>query len=309
MLTCQAIVKDLLTYIGVQQLDPIPEGTRTTGYMLSQSDINRALASVNGALQEIYAAMPAVMKRQQRSCFFNAPTPLTLALTQYGTTATVVSGWASWMVQCAIVIPGDQYINQIVGINSDATTVTLLRAYLGASATQTATVYADACLLASDVKSVIAPVQTSIGFRPLWPCTDRRSFSPSLWKMTGIPRRYIVDTYANTALTYNPYWLRVTPMPLVAMNVSFDAELQPVEVTSAAIGTDESDPNYYFTSLPQEWCETILLPVARKNFMTHPAFNNASAAQQIQEGYDNALGILRGTNPLPMTDRTRAHYL
>lgn len=321
-MTAAEVLLDLLSYVGIKSFRASSNSNALNRPGISQSDINAGIAAINGALQEINEKGPQSFKYDRRSAFLYGPTAVVLNVT-HGLGGTFVSGQQSWMLGCSILVAGDPYLNEIIGFNGSA--VSLQRGFTGATSTDvSATVYCDASLLESDVSAVVEPVEIPPN-RRLRQAQSRAAFdrfayqsnsgsaqgyATSTSKTTGTPILYLVDSRYDLASNYLPLYLRVNPMPSAPISVVFSVERKCERVDAAIYSDDDSDPGYEFTSVPADWVERILLPIARQKFTSHPAFKNATAKQSIANEYkDIILSLQQGEAFNHSRGATRALYL
>jgi hypothetical protein len=300
--TGQEVILDLLRYIGVTGFTAVDNDQRLNRPGLDNDDIRRALAALNSALQTIQKYGPQALKDDERAAFFNNPTSVQIvALVTNGQSATLSAPPPAWMLGCSILVPGDSDMNRIMDITGSD--FSFLRGYRGPGGVVTATVYADCALLGPDISAVLEPVNGSqitgiITNHKTLRHADLDTFinfqreiasqsSPA--NLVGIAELYHVERRRDGDL-----FLRVAPIPGSGMNVTFKAKLRAERVTEGIIDeSGVSDPGYEFTSLNQDDVESILLPIARWKFFTHPALKNAEARQAVKMEYDEAILALR----------------
>jgi hypothetical protein len=329
-----SIALQLLPLIGVRTLhaDAVPQN----GVALDDGDIDACAIAITQALQEIFGLGPVALSEQRYSSVLRPPTNVTFTATQYSTTISAFTTWASWMEGCTIQ-GGDGEDNELISATE------LLRPYMGSSSSVSATVYADAILLPSWVKNTIEPVETP-QVRGLSGVTSREEFygygHPYYYsdepahrsgaynyttrtKTIGDPCVYFVEPRLDPDAGALPLFMRFNPMPGQAIPVTFRVKRKPPRITSSNIvdgGTAETAGRLYLQPLeseedagagvdlviPTDWHESILLPFAKKWFIAHPAFNNASAAAQIMDQYRVAKAELESF--APQISPTQGHY-
>lgn len=317
--SAQAVVLDLLRYIGVTGFAPVDNRQILNQPGLDDDDIRRAVAGVNSALQSIQKHGPKNLRVAQRSVVYPDSSTITAAVTSGSKTITVI-GPAATLKGCTIMIDGDGDANRIMAINGTA--LTLLRAYLGdTGAAVSATVYGDCATAESDVQAIEEPVFGSNDLR-IFPARDMAHFenlhtqwctlwggNPS-WNWASWGGQYL---YLEEPLRDGTLQIRITPRP-PRFNVTFQARLRAERITSGStyIGVTPTfaDPGYYFTSLHDDNVESILLPIARWRFVSgHPAVKNTETASRLKVEYDEAMELLKTGNKLTSVSKpTRARY-
>jgi hypothetical protein len=301
-MTGQEVILDLLRYIGVTGFTAVANDQRLNRPGLDNDDIRRALAALNSVLQTVQKYGPQALKDDERAAFFNNPANVAItALVANGQSATLSAPPPAWMLGCSILIAGDSDINRIMDITGSD--LSLLRGYRGPGGVVSATVYADCALLGADIAAVLEPVN---GSQITGTLTNHKTLrhadidtflnfqreiasqaSPA--NLVGIASIYHVERRRDGDL-----FLRVAPIPASAINVTFKAKLRAERVDEGIIDeSGVSDPGYEFKSLNQDDVESILLPIARWKFFTHPALKNAEARQAVKMEYDEAILALR----------------
>lgn len=293
-MTVAQLALRLLARIGVVSFDPTLNATNQLRRGLVSGDLDEALAAINGAMQECFGLGPAELSEQDMGGVLRAPTAVTLNVTQYSTTISSFTTYASWMEGCTIRIAGDTADNVIVSSTA------LRRPYIGSTTSgAAATVYADAIPCSSNVRNVLGPVVipntsplVAMGTRDEFLRWDNAAYTPNrsgippqaaymLSKMIGRPGAWFSDTNYNASDAFTPVYLRVSPMPDRAYPIEYRAKLKPPVFVQADLyaGTAyATDPG---TIIPFDWVEDTLLPIALQRFTAHPAFDNSSAAGEI----------------------------
>lgn len=325
-MTVQEVVLDLLSYANVYgfELGGVPE---------DETEIVRAVAGVNHALQDIYRDGPSSLKYDSRSSFVNAPTTITLACTLGGKTATKAGSFAEWMRGCSVMIEGDSILNRIVDITTVGgnSVFSLQRAYLGATGSHSGLVYGDCFLMDSDVVAVIEPVCLSPDNIRLWPAQTKADFMRTRYwscpvsgryccyipfyttweKVTGVPTTYRVEQRSDSAIVGGgSIYLGLNAMPTVVGNVSYDVYRKPALISRddlAESGGD--DPDVAIAAIPEDMVESILLPIARfKYTAAHPEAKVGEKNTTLKVAYDEAVASLKGEGS-PQINANRARYI
>jgi hypothetical protein len=316
-MTGQEVVLDLLRYIGVTGFTAVANDQALNRPGLDDDDTRRALGAVNSALQTIQKHGPQSLKFGERAAFFRDPTTVAiLVIVTNGQSATLSTLAPSWIIGCSILIDGDADLNRISDISGSQ--ISLLRGYRGPGGVVGAVVYADCALLGPDVGSVLEPVYGSQSVngiannQRLRPAADLNEFTR--WqrqegiasRQIGIASRYLVERRRSGEL-----FLRVTPMPGASFNATFQAKLRPERVDEGILDTTGvADPGYEFTSVNEDDVESVLLPIARWRFFTHPALKNAESRGSVKAEYDEVMISVRNGSAFEVEVKSEpAHYI
>lgn len=311
MMTAQQIALRLAKYIGVTSLDPADPANTANPLKpaLVPGDIDDIVAAINGGLQELWDFAPAAMRYQRIGSFLRAPMPVTVDAQNYSKTVTI-HGYEPWMAGCSLRFNGDVADNEI------HTETTLLREYLGATATGvSATVYHDCITPDSSVLEIVGPVEIpqvrrleNAGSRAEFYCYDRTQVGGDdyghIWiklnataKQPAQPWAYFVDTDYSPDQDGLSVRLRFLPVPDTTYPIAYGARINAPSITAQDIGTTD-DPGTTFP-IPGNWDESVLLPMALKRFSGHPSFGagNPFAGAEIDRQYKMALKITGGETP------------
>lgn len=318
-MTAQEVVLDLLRFIGVTGFAPPQNEQRLNRPGLDDDDTRKALASVNTALSTIRDNGPQSLKQAERAAYFGVPANLIItAIAPTGQSATASTVPPAWMLGCSALLEGDIELNRIMDIVGNQ--VSLLRGYRGGLPNLTMTVYFDCSLLGDDIAKVLQPltgappyveVELTDNYRRFNE-TQRRHWSPGNavqdipQRQPGAPRIALVERRRNGQL-----FLRVTPMPGTAYNLTFQAELNPEQIDEGVLDTTgATDPGYEFESLRPSEVVSLLLPLARGDFFQHPALKNNESRQAVKLAYDAVMRRLTAGNAFESSvPRSRAKYI
>lgn len=321
-LSAQKVVLDLLRYVGITGFTAVANEQSLNQPGIDDDDVNRALAAVNSALQTIQKHGPQDLKFARRSAYFRTPESIAnIGVTNGLRAATSGVALSSWMVGCSVMLTGDSELNRIMSITGTA--VTLLRAYLGTTGVVGGTVYADCALLDNDVSTVLEPV-LGTGNLILRKAPDIDEFERLRTRCWCHAGTNYVGTLASitTAIGTPCLWmverqlggipfLRVSPMPPTAFVATYQAKLRAERITATVLDqTGATDPNYYFQSLHDDEVESLLLPIARWRFFTHPALKNSESRGSVKADYDEVYATLKaGTIFESSEGTTRATFI
>jgi hypothetical protein len=313
------MVLDLLRNIGVTGFTA-PENDQALNQPgLDDDDVRRALSAINAGLQTIQKYGPQSLRFGERATYFEAATPIHLSVALNSRAGTASTTPPAWMLGCSILIEGDADLNRIEGITGDD--FAFLRGYRGVTnANRLATVYGDAALLDEDIGAVLPPVA---GF-PNLQLREARSLSEfenytKRWvpgtegaaegtnsRQPGTPAYYYVERRRDGG----QLMIRVTPMPAVSFNCTFQAKIRAEHIDEDIVDTAAGvDPGYEFQSLHRDDIDTLLLPIARWHFFTHPALKNAETRQTVKAAYDEVMVNLKNGAAFEVSvSKTRARY-
>lgn len=314
-MTVQTLAIELLRDFGITTLTPADSADNVSTRGPSTGDLQAIINALNEANIEIWGEAPSNLFRKNFGYYLHAPTTVSVAVTQFSTAATITT-WSGWMEGCTIRISGDSADNEIAYQN------VLVRPYMGGTGTTSAVVYADcipftdAVVTGSDViGSVFAPVRLP-GYGDLSHCADRQTFlqecglvdvvtphtrpagflqSNTFNKQIATPSSYFVDTSNRQNEAYTMY-LRVNPMPSLAVPITWEASLGPPTWTTADIdnGDHATDPN---TSIYLPFPLMYLKRVARRIIAADGRFNNLSGKELIVQHAEEAVASLGDLRP------------
>lgn len=256
-------------------------------------------AALNSALQDLFAKGKPWVRTDKRGAVLNAPTTVTIAVTN-GSTAGTITGWASWMAGCSIVIDGAAVDNEIRNASASAV---LRYPYSGTTGTKTALVYHDSITMGDDVLELHGEIR--VDNRTLHLMTGPAAFAAigatedfgfpqtiadaRIGVTAGLSIGYEVETWSPDGATAPVIRVRLYPAPAQAGFMSYSAMLVPPSVTDiSSAGT---------LPIPYQFMESIFLPIATKKLRTCPFWRAATADQQIEDDYNNALRNLNESEP------------
>jgi hypothetical protein len=310
-MTIQSLAKLLMRDLGLRTLTPAGSVDNSDTRGPGAGDLDAVCAAINGAYVELWNRSPSAMFERRTGGVLYPPTTVTVSCTQYSNTISITSGYASWMIGCTIVFAsGDTSDNEILETNTQ-----LLRPFMGATGSYTATVYCDAILLPSTDIVILDPVEIR-GQRVLLPASSWEELqrfsgvvrtmhgynsvgygSAAMNKLSGQPLTYWVDTrYEQTGTATRSTFLRFGPMPSAPFPIDYRLLATPPVVTSADIdnGDHSTDPG----TLPIVWFpELTLYAVARQHLSGDPLFTNVAARAEIMRQYELAIHSLANVKP------------
>lgn len=309
--TVRALALRLLRDFGVTSLNPAsPSGQP---FPIEPTDPDDIVGVINSSLQDYSGDAPLESKEQNLGAYLNAPTTVTLSVTNASNVITTFTGYQSWMLGCTIRIAGDPQDNEMTS------QTVLARPYTGSTTSSAeATVYGDAVQLDGTVAKVLNPVSLP-NQSPLIACTDRWTFMrmsgyplvvnadgtaygyPFFWfvqKIISRPRFWYLEGAYTAGLAYVPRRIRVAPMPDMAYSMAYKAASAAWGIGALDIDTGDhtTDPGIQFP-ISDGLVESILMPICRQKLSGLPQFKNDACRPEIARAYKKAnekLSNLRG---------------
>lgn len=304
-LTVRTVVDDLLSYLNANQRTIPPDAT-------VDNPLTWALQTIHGALQEMTGLAPALWFKTRRGGRIYAPVTLTIGTVTGGTASfstSGISGWASWMNGCSILIAGEKW-NRIIDVIGS--TAYLLNVPLASGSNVSATVYCDSVSIDTDIIQILNKVQLNDRYDLDMAGTyeDLQYALYSSWNdpfgsgMAGtdetrptsnvIPRLSFVETFYKSSFSEPAKRMLLAPMPIAAGLFNFAARIAPPKFATSDIygaGPGYADP---LTPIPVEDSLAIAIfqPIARKRWMACPWWNNDEAAKEIERQYEVAMALV-----------------
>ena len=297
-MTVAALLQRLTRNLTVRSVTDMPAGEST-----------RVFDALNDAVREWFEMAPPEWKRNTTSALIQAPLQISITVTQNGTAFTLNTSFpaggyaaAADLVGKALLIAGESSLNRIQSSGE------LLKPYLGATGTVTATVYCDTVPFASS--------DWRIDGDPLWRgegMFQSRRVTPwmgvmNIW-MEPLQTDRPVPVYFGTPLWYwtgshqpslsqaTPYWyLYLWPLPATVGTLLFTKECVPPAYNIADLQTqrDVPIPDAYIPTLVQRsQLRLISSPLWRKDAsVTAAAADGQAALETLQrltaQGRDTA---------------------
>lgn len=261
------------------------------------------LEAMNGALQECFGNASPWVRRDERGVILKAPTSVTIAVVQ-GSCEAVITGWASWMAGCSIVISGHDCDNQI---RNNVAECALKYPYDGTSGTVAATVYHDCVTLGDDVLSVFGPL--SVQGRVIHPRPSanfgnvltndygshedfgitRSGYSPRIGPSSGQPLVYAVETWSPSDTESPVYRIRISPANSISGVMDYNVMLRPPVLDDLQ--------SQSLLPIPAGFVQSIFMAIARKKLMGCPFWRDVSNADEIARSHKEAMDLLTKINP------------
>lgn len=290
--TAQRAALDLCSLVGVTTLAAAPIALR-----------NRILSDMNKTLQKLWTMVPQWWNEDTQAERLRAP----VAVSGLGLTngAKTISGLAdAWMAGCTIAIEGQEFQNQLGAITE------LVNPYTGpTTANGSAIVYQDAINLGETIAGVLPPV-ILLGERELASLRGRRdvrTFSQhgghrdeqllieptSYWigenRDVDVPIGYYVERAVVSNRVINR--LRLSPLPDREYVVQFQVRLEAPRLTAI---------DSTVLRVPQQYVDSIFLPMLRLAFASWPEFKNQGNTSYIRDDSNEALQLIAKLKPQPV---------
>jgi len=302
-MTFSALAARLMIYFSPEERSIPDSGT----YPGRNADV---LGAINGALQELFGEGKPWIRKADLGAWLNAPTTITIAVTN-GATAATITGWQAWFAGCTIAIDGGTIDNRITNASS---TVELKFPHDGPTGTVSATVYQDSLTIPDTVARVLEPVRvqglrihpmTNAGAGVTYRSSEDYGFRPTALNAAYIPGRmasrvarptgYYVDTWMPSATATPLIRMALSTAPQEAMQVEYSATLK------APIGTAL---NSDVIPVPLDYVDSLLWPIARQRLTGSEFFRNESAKEEIGRAYKEAMSLLDSLKPRTRSGNT-----
>lgn len=217
--------------------------------------------------------------RDGEAAAIRAPKTITIAVTQYGKTATV-TGWEAWMSGCTVLIDGDDNYNRLLNPFVADTARSLQRPYMGTSGSKSATVWNDWSILASNVRSICQPVMLN-QYIILGRATSLASITGrrvgSRLPVTGVPKEWFA--LAHPHLGKERAGILLDNLPVSEFLLSYDARIAFDPITALNDSRAEIIPG-------DGRDKSMFLPVVRYLFSSQPGCSTPK--QELQDGFQRA---------------------
>lgn len=228
---------------------------------MEQQDIAEA---ANAALSQTYNALPTYFKEITEGFLFPGPQPITLSVVQFSSELSS-SVFTDEQIGRSVVLQGDPAWNQVIATNR------LLNPYMGPTGITSGTLYGDS------VYSQRYPFDRIIGnptFANLsFGILANQSLTPAptggrwFWQQqVGVPLVWWTQTLGNSQGNEPLLVLRVAPAPqqpyvLDVRMAYWSKRLTPQDYTDNTI-----------LPVPDQFLESVLIPLALQAFMSSPAW-------------------------------------
>ena len=228
---------------------------------MEQQDIAEA---ANAALAQAYNALPTYFKEITEGFLFPAPQPITLAVVQFSNQLSS-SVFTDEQIGRSVVLQGDPAWNQVIATDR------LLNPYMGPTGTAGGTLYGDA------VYSQRYPFDRIIG-NPTFANRSlgilaNQSLAPAnnggrwFWQQqVGVPLVWWTQPLGNSQGNEPLLVLRVSPAP----NQAYVMDVRMAYWSKRLTPQDYADNT--ILPVPDQFLETVLIPLALQAFMSSPAW-------------------------------------
>lgn len=238
--------------------------------MIEQEDLMEA---ANGALMQTYNALPAYFKEITEGFELPAPQSITLAVV-HGSNELSSSVFTDAQIGRSVLLDGDPNWNQVISTDR------LLNPYMGLTGVASGTLYGDA------VYSTRYPFDRIIG-NPTFANRSSASYtyrelvkvnnSSDMWPQqnVGQPMGWWVQMLGNSQGNEPLMVLRFSPAPNQAYVVDVRLAFWSKRLTLQDYTDNATLP------VPDQFLETVLLPLALRNFMSSPAWKSGPGDKDV----------------------------
>lgn len=245
------------------------------------------LGACNNALGELYNNLPTYLKEQTQGFTLPAPLAITIGVTNG---SKLLSGYAftEQQIGASINISGDGLRNQLLG---PIATMSLMNAYQGPTGSTTATIYGDA------IHPTTIPFDRIIASprfadETVWPMVQQsmqRLDFPFLGMMPqiGRPMSWWTQSMGNSQGNQPLLVLKFFPQP----DKIYEIRVRLAFWSQRLLMTDYDNANPL--TVPDQFLETALLPLALRAFRTSPAWEKRGDEDEIIAAADRGLAFLR----------------
>jgi hypothetical protein len=268
-------------------------GDYTKLSFMEQQDVADA---ANAALTQLYDALPSYFKQMTEGFSLPGPKPITLSVV-HNSPELSSSVFTDEQIGRSIVLVGDPNWNQVIATDR------LLNPYMGPTGTANGTLYGDAVYSQRYPLDRIVGNPTfanpSLGFFtarelircnvPGWPWAQQ----------VGMPRSWWTQTLGNSQGNEPLLVLRVSPAPdqeyvINVRSAYWSKRLLPQDYTDNTI-----------IPVPDQFLESILIPLALQAFMASPAWNPGPDDNRVIERAQAALQMAKNQYAMPGVPNNR----
>lgn len=291
---------DLASFLGVEDPTHIPDNA-----------LARMVNDLNASLQEIWVKGPGWLREGNVGAILYGPTNVTFGtITQSSNVWTGADTLPAWATRNTIRINGETYDNQIL---SKARKEFLLP-ISGNTRAGSGVVYGDSVKLPSYAQSVLRviipdkyqlnPVPESTALMRYGRYGYRLDYGSEFEYKTITTRLDVREPTHFRIESHRPispqgyqnvveYYVRVVPLPPAPTPIQIDLEFAPPKYSTFTVlaGPEEEIP------LPNNYAESILLPIVRAKFATWPHFNQPDMVKNLLDEADLAMRQLDNLRP------------
>jgi len=244
------------------------------------------LDALNAATQQIAAFAPlSWYGAEEYADYIRAPQSITLTGLTTGSRAMTWAAISSnaWSNGCALMLAGDSAINRL---KRTADSYELHLPYMGASSSDTATIYQDVIEMPENFLKLKGDV-VMIGDNVIHVVATNDQMGSG--KEMGSPQFVGAPTLAKLISRYNrskarvPF-LKLNSLPTAASRIAFEYHLRPLDV---AAWTDER-----YDLVPIQYVQSVLIPIALSKLAELSSIVSESRIPMIQAGGTTAFQIL-----------------
>jgi len=276
--------------------------------------LNAALEAVNAAAQQIYISGPDTLSR--RTYGFTLDAPASVNVSHSSSAWTMPTGWDASFTGRTFKINSESVHNRItaVGTTPDFSAERAPAADLTAVA---ATVWHDAIALPAEITHVLPgvtldeeiPMRAATSQADLYAETRYRFDYGERFRYANIatkpplparPSAYFVTSFypVISTATQPGLFVRISPFPDASYVLTIAARVRPTRIVLADLdaSNDGAACNDYI-SLPADWDELFLLPIAKQFLTASPYFKNEGVKAEIARASASAIDSLSKMRP------------
>ena len=275
----------------------------------------RRLASdLTATMQEIYDLAPAIYKTRLGAALAAAVTG-NITVTSGETVCTTAVSYVSG----STVNVGGIYNQIFLNADGDAE---LVFPYVGTSGTVQATFYGDCIPLPDTVERLIGPVyladsirlekrvnrqdfnSVTLGSRGYGDYGRRRINLDVSRPLIGTPLTYWVEPSLSVGATNHTsnLWLRVSPIPRAAVEVSFDVRLRSPRFEISDLESEDA-PSDRTLVVASDYVESLVRPIFLARWANSPWFKDREARKALQDDAATARARLLAKRPQQPSNR------
>lgn len=266
-----------------------------------------AIQAINGALQELFTNS-VWTRRDSEGFLLFAPVTVSVTVTEGSKTVAFGAGWDTRFLGCSCRIGGATVDNRIKSVAT--TDATMIYPHDGPTGAADVIVWCDCLTLAANIAEVLRPVfirggpflsprpgpaslnahqtnEEDYGFDRL--VVNPITHEADMDTVAGMPQFYTVEEFQSDDYAVPIRRLRIYPAPS-------GQQLLSARVRYAAPNYAATDTNKVLP-VPNEYVESILIPVAEQHLTRSEFFRNESAKPAIAQSYQTAINLLRSLNP------------
>lgn len=278
----------------------------TVDYPGRNESVERA---INAALQELNSLNAPWQRRTEYGFIAQAPASVTVTVTEGSRLIDFGPDWQDWFEGCTLRVSNAEWENRIRGKNVEGQCL-LVSPHDGATSTVSATVFCDSITLDDEIQEVMTPVFIKGQLR-MHPVSSVSNLAhsierfedygmedsvhvapnpPTIEETSSCPRRYAIDPGLVDQFGKDRRRLRFYP----AADKKYLIEARVRLSMPVYKGVDDTDIDL---PIPNDYCESILLPIAEFHLIRSPFFRDRESVPGIQAGYQAAKEAMNNLKP------------